>query len=497
MPVVACEYVQICRVVSTCAVAPTPEDPHANGSQNATFTRRLANPASRSEIVAFLGTRGVARPLRTALPMSRRPGRSISNYIHMVVAPIALLVVTFSATLGYAEDLPSLPSPLKPDDVLTYARTHRGEIVAAKARARAAAESPKIVTALPDPMVMVSVDHLPFKLDGVNASLMVQQDFPLSGVLSARRRAAEADARAYAADAKTVSLDVEYQALAAYLMVVELQRMSVIVDEQTRLARQIVAVTRARLGGADAGVADVVRAELDLARLEAEKKTLLAETSGAAAMLDAALGRPVSGAAPTCTLVVPAGEPPTVPTLVAMASEGRPELAAMNERVSKARADVDVMSSMYKPMGFVRVGSAYTMTEGAGLMLMVGVSVPIWREKLGAGVSEARSMVAMADAERSSMGTMIQGDVVAAREALVAARIRFETSRDSLVPLARKTVDLMITSYGSGQTPLVSVLEAVRTFRDVRMEEVVAEVKLASAWARLGRTVGVVKVGVE
>jgi hypothetical protein len=31
--------------------------------------------------------------------------------------------------------------------------------------------------------------------------------------------------------------------------------------------------------------------------------------------------------------------------------------------------------------------------------------------------------------------------------------------------------------------------------REARMEEVVAEVKLATVWARLGRAVGVAKVG--
>ena len=42
----------------------------------------------------------------------------------------------------------------------------------------------------------------------------------------------------------------------------------------------------------------------------------------------------------------------------------------------------------------------------------------------------------------------------------------------------------------------ISVLEAARMIREARMEEVVAEVKLATVWARLGRAVGVAKVGV-
>ena len=50
------------------------------------------------------------------------------------------------------------------------------------------------------------------------------------------------------------------------------------------------------------------------------------------------------------------------------------------------------MRSMYKPMAMVRVGRASTMAEGPGAMLMIGVSVPIWRERLRSGVAEAKAI---------------------------------------------------------------------------------------------------------
>ena len=76
------------------------------------------------------------------------------------------------------------------EDVLAYGRAHRQEIVAALARARAAGERPAIVSALEDPMIMPSIDHLPFTFDGVDASLTVEQRFPFSRVRGNRRRAA-------------------------------------------------------------------------------------------------------------------------------------------------------------------------------------------------------------------------------------------------------------------------------------------------------------------
>ena len=154
------------------------------------------------------------------------------------------------------------------------------------------------------------------------------------------------------------------------------------------------------------------------------------------------------------------------------------------------------MRSMYFPMAFVRAGGAYTMTDGPGFMLMVGVSVPLWRDKLGAGVAEAKAMETMAGADVSAMTKMVEGDVGAARQSVIAARTRLATVRDKVLPLSKSVLSLTIATYTAGQMPLISVLDAEKAVREARMDEVIAEVKAAAAWGRLGRAVGVVKVGV-
>lgn len=409
------------------------------------------------------------------------------------LAASALAVAILAGGVARAGEL---PSPLKPEAVLKYAAEHRAEITAARAAAAAAAEVPKQVRALPEPMVMVSVDHLPISLEGINASFAVQQEFPLSGVLGARERAAAAGATASAAQVGTTKLDVEYQALSAYLMVVEALRMIVVLDDQVAIAKQIVAVSQARLAASQAAGADVLRAELDVVRLEGERKALDADLKSAASMLEAALGRPVTGEPPACELTLPSADPPSLSELVKKAVDNRPELAAMKASVARASAEVDVMKSMYSPMAFVRAGGATTMMEGPGFMFMVGVSIPIWREKLSAGVTEAKAMATMADADVAAMTKMVEGDVGSARQAVIAARTRLATVRDKVLPLSRSVLSLTIATYAAGQVPLVSVLDAVKAVRDARMEEVTAEVKTAAAWARLGRAIGVVKVGV-
>src|SRR5688572_96326 len=124
-----------------------------------------------------------------------------------VAAAVALVALSASPARAERQRPGQLPDPLRLEDVLAFARAHRQEIVAARARARAAGERPAIVSALEDPMVMPSIDHLPFMLHGVDASLMIEQQFPFSRIRGHRQRGAEAEADRLRADATRVALD--------------------------------------------------------------------------------------------------------------------------------------------------------------------------------------------------------------------------------------------------------------------------------------------------
>lgn len=148
------------------------------------------------------------------------------------------------------------------------------------------------------------------------------------------------------------------------------------------------------------------------------------------------------------------------------------------------------MRSMYFPMGFVRTGPAYTMADGPGWMLMLGVSLPVWRGRLRAGVAEAQAMVQMADADLQAMGVMITGEAAAARESVAASQARLGAIQRELLPLSRQGAQSQLAAYAAGQTPLISALSAQRALWEARLDEVMAQVSLGVAWARLRRATG-------
>lgn len=388
-----------------------------------------------------------------------------------------------------AQEPPALPSPLSLADVVRVAGERRAEIQVARARARAAEARPAIVSALEDPMLAPSLDHLPFMLDGADVSLTYEQRIPLSGIRGNRRASALAELDRLRADADRTALDVGIQAVNAFLMLQERRRTAALVAEQIGFSRDVVTAANARYAGGTAAQADVLRAEVEVARLTAFAKGLVAEVRAAEAMLNASLA--LDADRPVPELALPAMiRPMPAWAMVKTALTARPELTAGRAEIARAAAEVLVMRDMSRPMATIRTGPAYTMSAGRGWMAMVGISLPIWREKLRAGVAEAQAMQAMSEADLQAMARMIEGEAAVALNQLEAARARQEALAGDVLPRARLVIEPAVAGYAAGQLPLVSVIEAVQALWRVESDLIAADTELGLAWARLGRATG-------
>jgi outer membrane protein TolC len=410
--------------------------------------------------------------------------RSLSLSLALV-APLLLV----SAGQAAAQAPGALPSPVSLADVVRIAGARRDEIQAANARTRAGEARPAIVSALEDPMISPSIDHLPFMLEGADVSVTIEQQIPLSGIRRHRRATALADVDRFRADARRTILDVGVQAANAFLMLQERRRTAALVDEQLTFARDVVSAANARYSSGTAPQADVLRAEVEVARLEATAHALGSEVRGAEAMLNTSLAFEADEPVPLLAPLV-LSEPVPVWAVIKAALSTRPELAAVQADIARADAEVEVMRDMFRPMALIRTGPSYTMGDGKGWMAMVGLTLPIWRGKLHAGVAEAQAMRAMSVAELRAMTRMVEGDAAVAVHQVRAARDRQTALQHDVLPRARMAIEPAVAGYTSGQLPLVSVIEAVQALWLVQSDLIAADTELGLAWARLGRAVG-------
>lgn len=338
-------------------------------------------------------------------------------------------------------------------------------------------------------MIAPAIDHLPFMLDGADVSFTIEQQVPLSGIRSSRRESARAELARARAEAERATLDVALEAATAFLMLQERRRMSDVLTEQIAFARDVIAAADARYAGGTGAQADVLRAELEVARLEVRARGLAGDVRAAEAMLNASMG--LDAATPVPALApVSVDAPLPSPAELGARLAARPELAAARADIARAAADVEVMRAMGKPMATIRTGPAYTMAEGRGWMGMIGLSIPLWKSKVRAGIAEAQAMRAMSEAELQAMTTMIEGEATAALSVLETARDQRIALNSNVLPRARVALDPALAGYAAGRLPLVSVIESVQALWAVQEELVDAEIRVGLAWARLARAAG-------
>jgi len=424
---------------------------------------------------------------------SVKEGGILSCRLH-IRSFIFLLSASCAAGSAIAESM--LPDPLKLIDVTAIALGSRPEVLVAKARAEAAAQRPNIVSALEDPMISASIDHYPYNnpmMEGgrrYNKSFAIEQKFPLSRVRAHRADAARAEADRAKALVAGTELDVVLDAQRSFFMLYERRRMKGVIEEQISLARQLVSAAASRYSSGSGVQADVLRAEVEVARLRAEQQSLAAQIRAAEVMLNVSLGRSAQEAIPALQYKPNREEPGPDANLLDQAFSNRPELAAGVAEVAKSKADLEVMRTMYKPMAMIRIGEASTMAEGRGAMFMIGVSVPLWRERLDAGVTEAQAMQRMADADLDSMRRMVAGEVLAGREKVNAVRTQLRALESEVLPRALIAVDSSLAGYASGKGSLVAAIESARALWSVQAELIMAESALGEAWVRLDRAIG-------
>lgn len=402
---------------------------------------------------------------------------------------LGLLAFVLVVGEARAQETAPLPSPLALETALRVAREHRAEIEASRAQAQAAEQGPGIVYPLDDPALLPSIDHLPLRMRGVDVSVTVEQQFPLSRVRRFRRESAVATRdRARSGVARTL-LDIELDAATAFFMLWERREMARIVAAQLELSRELVVAANARYAAATGAQAEVLRAEIEVSRLEMQQRVLASEIDATEAMLRATLGYPPEMTIPELASWTPPAAPRSPSESIAAAQERRPELAAGQAEIRGAEADIRAMRSMYAPMAMLRTGPAYTMFAGPGAMLMFGITMPR-RNRVRAQVREAEAMASMARADLAAMRRMIEGEAASAEARVRAASARVASLRDEVVPRAEQAVSPTLASYAAGQLPLVSVVEAARALWSVQGELITAQMQLGVAWARLRRATG-------
>jgi cobalt-zinc-cadmium efflux system outer membrane protein len=360
----------------------------------------------------------------------------------------------------------------------------------------AAAAERKAVRVLPDPAFEYSRDHArridrPADREGSRVSersFSVTQTIPWPGTWSASKRAGDRTADALRAEGTGARWDLEIEARTAFARVLSTRGALEAARgaEADALALRDLTAKRAELG--ESREADRIKAEVEWLRQQrirraAEREAETAETLARTLAVEP-LPRPL-------VLVgeLPRPLPPTdAAALRERMNRSNPRLLAAQAAVEREAALASVARRRRIPdLDVTWFHEDELDKEASGFSF--GVRVPLWNAQRGEiARAEAASALAAVGAQRARLD--LTAALERARQELDVASAQAEILEREILPAATRSLELARFSYQEGETSLLDLLDAQRTFRETQSEAAASRLALALALAEVQRLVG-------
>jgi len=374
-----------------------------------------------------------------------------------------------AAPSGPAADLPENPSL---EDYLALARARNPGLAAAEARWKALQERIVQAKTLDDPRISYRAGLG----EGMRQhEVVIEQMLPWFGKLELRGEVARQEAEAARRLHDAQALKVAYQVKNAYFEYYYLARAMDLMGQNRDLVRSLGDIALARYKSAAGGYQDVVRAQVELGKLEDQVRTLEDSRGAAAARLNAVLSRPARAPVPWPKEIAddPVGAVSDEQVLAWLA-EASPELQAMDRDVASRRAGIDLAKKDYYPdfglgVGYMNQVQQMTRADDHMVVGMVTLTLPIWREKYAAGVREAEFRHDAALKTKANRANMLAADATMALYQIRDAQRKTVLYRDTLIPKAVESLGAMEAAFRTGTANFVDLVDARRTLLEFQL----------------------------
>jgi len=416
------------------------------------------------------------------------------------------LAIGLEATNRSEEDPPpaSKGNGQSLDYFIETALLRHPKLVAANHRVAAAVNVVPQARALPDPTFNNTFwpiqEHALQTAGGrVGNQMSLNQTVPFPEKRKAKAAIAAREIQIAQAEADRIAREITESVQLAYYEVWFSDRAIAINDETQTLVADLIAVagSRYRSGGSQQ---DVLRAQLESDRLLDQRITLQKQKRLAQADLATLLQQPVRLLPEVEEELQLNDTPQQIEALIALAEECNPTLRGLAWEVQRDRERQRLACLQEYPdftvglnWGLISDGSNTLSPVADGsdnLSVSFGTTLPIWREKIRAGVREAShrtsSTTRRLDAQRDELRGTIRR-LLAQADALVEQRELYE---QRIIPRTESTLQVAIADYRGKRTDFFSLIETYRELLMFETQLARIDATLAGTIAQLDRTVG-------
>ncbi|MDY7091603.1 MAG: TolC family protein [Acidobacteriota bacterium] len=432
--------------------------------------------------------------METKVTMLSRKVESRSTYFRWTLPWIRFgvwLLVGFGLTqpLVLSASSPARPTdPQRPDDqaqgqaldeLLADAARFNPRLRAAYDRWQAALERIEQADVLPDPQAHFAyfIESVETRVGPQEQKLGVTQKVPWPSKLGLRLEVAVEAARVAEQRYQVIKLRLFYDIKDAYYELYYLARAISITEDNIALLGHLESVAQANFM-VGAPVSGVVKAQLELGKLDDRLRTLQDLREPALARLNAALGRPADA---------PVRWPERVPDreleledqlVFESLTERNPELLALDHEIERTSKAIALARTAFRPdfnfgLDWVSTGDAINPAlPGSGqdpLVARVSVTLPIWRSKYRSAVREAERRRGAARGARADAEFGLEARVELALFRFHDAERKIDLYRDTLVPLSEASLEVAQQAYEAGKEDFLDVIDAQRQLLELQL----------------------------
>jgi outer membrane protein, heavy metal efflux system len=351
------------------------------------------------------------------------------------------------------------------------------------------------VRALDDPTVEYSLAPSSIASDAVSYGQVVSvgQRFPWPGKLALEGETALAEAEAAREDYQATRLQLALMASLLFDHYYAVARSLVLTEEHRLLMEDIKAVAVAQFEAGRASQQDALQAELDLSHVLHEQVVFESRRSVIVAQINGLLHRqPQLPLPPPPEQLEPVFEDyANSEALQEEALRRRPELHGTRFRIQARESAVHLAKRQsYPDFGVMTSYNSKWMAPDHRWAIGVSLNIPIQRGARRSAVGQAEARLRQDQLQLSALVDAIRAEVEQSRQHVLEAQHVVRLYQERLLPAARAQIDAARIGYETGRDSFQALVAAERSLRTLEIQYEESLVSLRQRRAELQRAIG-------
>jgi len=358
-------------------------------------------------------------------------------------------------------------------DYLRYASLNNAELKAKFEEFKAALEEVPQAKALDDPKFTYSyfIEEVETRVGPQRNKFGIMQVFPWFGKIEARTDIASAKAKAAGQEYEANKLKLFWQVKDAFYEFTYLATAIDTAKENLELLQYFEEIARTKYTTSAATHPDIIRAQMELAKLEDILKSLEQLREPTVARLNSVLNRPSDA-----QLAWPTKEQSREVQLdrqfvIESLIENNPELAGLDWEIQAQRAKVELAKKKSYPD--IGVGIDWIQTDRAAspgvrdsgkdpVVLMFSMNIPLWQDSYKAAQRQAKANVRKTQQQKTDIENKTISRAIQVLYDIEDSQRKMHLYGDILVSKAQELVQASEAAYRAGTIDFLSLIDAQR-----------------------------------